>query len=45
MGLEPAEAAPAVAARVEEPAAEDEDAELAELEAALAELKAREGTE
>ncbi|MGD8858724.1 MAG: PspA/IM30 family protein [Myxococcales bacterium] len=44
MGLAPAEAAPAVAARVEEPAAEEEDAELAELEAALAELKAREGS-
>lgn len=43
MGLAPAEAAP-IAARVEQPASEDE-AEMAELEAALAELKSREGME
>ncbi|MDH5672249.1 MAG: PspA/IM30 family protein [Myxococcales bacterium] len=43
MGVAPA--APAVAARVETSAAGDEEAELAELEQALAELKAREGAE
>jgi phage shock protein A len=42
MGVLPPETAPAVAARVEE-APSAEDAELAELEEALAELKAREG--
>jgi phage shock protein A len=44
MGLAPPEAAPAVAARVESTAVEEE-AEMAELEAALEELKAREGME
>ncbi len=44
MGLAPPEAAPAVAARVEEPLSE-EDEEMAALEEALAELKAREGAE
>jgi phage shock protein A len=45
MGLAPPEAAPAVAARVEQqPASEDEE-ELAALEQALAELKSREGAE
>ena len=41
MGVLPPEAAPAVAARVEDTSSE-EDAEMAELEAALAELKQRE---
>lgn len=45
MGLAPPEAAPAVAARVETEAPSAEEAEMAELEAALEELKAREGME